>query len=397
MGACSVRGGLLTNGGATAAGTKTLPRVRIQSLDWARGWMLVASVSVNSWILMPAWFNHSPWFGVHPIDFIFPMFVTLAGVGLAFANGRKLRVKATIRRFVVLMVAGLLYNAVTEWKLDVLSWRVTGVLQLYAVVIVLISLMHLVTRTWQGWAAITVLLTLIDTSVLSLYARACPGGVLTPECNPSGALDTWLFGASHIYRLGGSGHDPEGLIVILGAMVSTSAGVTVGHLLRRWSAKSQETGAGPATSVVPMLAASIGFFLLSLLSRYTIPVLLGVYLPTMKRLWTPTFALSIAAGVTVLLLAGHLLLDRRSVPKVVENLSYPFVSLGRNSLLVYFGSHVLVSLLSRSFTGEPSVAVRFIDAFPTPAVGQVVFTALSLAFWIVLAMYLHRKKIYIRA
>ena len=190
------------------------PKVRIQSLDWARGWMLVVSISVNSWILMPSWFDHAPWLGVHPIDLVFPVFVTLAGVGLAFANGRGFVPKVALRRFVVLMLAGLVYNAVVEWKVDVFTWRVTGVLQLYAVVIAVISLMHLVTRTWKGWAVITALLTVADTSVLSIYARSCPAGVLTRACNPSGALDSWLFGTDHVYQLGAAGHDPEGLVAI---------------------------------------------------------------------------------------------------------------------------------------------------------------------------------------
>ncbi len=66
-------------------------KIRILSLDWARGWMLIASVSVNAWVLMPGWFDHAPWFGVHPVDLIFPIFVTLSGVGLAFANGNQVR------------------------------------------------------------------------------------------------------------------------------------------------------------------------------------------------------------------------------------------------------------------------------------------------------------------
>ena len=358
--------------------------------------MLVASVSVNSWVLMPRWFNHAPWFSVHPIDIIFPVFVTLSGVGLAFANGRQVRFGPTVRRFVVLMVLGLAYNAVTEWTFDLSVWRVTGVLQLYAVVIAAVSLMHLVTKTWQGWALITVLLSLSQTAVLSIYGSTCPAGVLTPQCNPSGAVDTFLFGANHMYRLGASGHDPEGIAVIFGAMLSAAAGATVGHLLRDWVAKTRATGVGPVASVGPMLAAAGGFVVLSVVNKFTLPVLLGTYLPTMKRLWTAPFALSIAAGTTLVLLFGHLLLDRAKTSKFVEVTAYPLLALGRNSLLVYFGSHVLMSLASRSFGGKEPLARWFIYLFPTPGLGQVFLTAAALTFWVGLAVFLHKREIYIK-
>ena len=116
----------------SAAAHKSASR-RIASLDWARGIMLVASVLSNSLIAPPKWFDHARWSGIHPIDIIFPMFVTLSGCGLAFAMHRRVKPGPLARRFAVLMLVGLAYNAVMAWSLDVATWRVTGVLQLYAV------------------------------------------------------------------------------------------------------------------------------------------------------------------------------------------------------------------------------------------------------------------------
>ena len=179
--------------------------------------------------------------------------------------------------------------------------------------------------------------------------------------------------------------------------MSASAGVTVGHMLRDWVGRARVADASPTLSVRPLSLAALGFLALGTLSRYTVPVLLGVYLPTMKRLWTPTFALGVAAATTLFLLLSHLLLDRRNVSTQLQKLSYPLVSLGRNSLLVYFGSHVLVSLLRRSFGGSAPLATAFISVFPSAVLGQVVFTALLLTFWFSLAVYLHCRKIYIKA
>lgn len=372
-------------------------RKRIASLDWARGWMLIASVTVNSLLVTPAWLDHARWDGVHPIDAIFPMFVTLSGCGLAFAMTRSVKVGPLLRRVAVLLIAGLLYNAIMAWSLDLSTWRVTGVLQLYAVLVALVGLLHLVTRTWQGWLAITATVALAHSLLLTSYATICPAGVLTRECNPSGPIDTAVFTASHIYRLGTAGHDPEGIVVMLGALVSASAGATMGHLLLATRRKGLARGAGPEAAIAPMLLVAAGFVAMALLLLYTLPIALGVQLPIMKRLWTAPFALSIAAGTALLLLLGHLLLDRARVPRFVEVSSYPLLALGRNSLLVYFGSHVLMSLLVRPVGASgTSIADRVTPLLDAVGPPQLLWTLLLLAFWIGLATLLHRHRIYLR-
>ena len=368
---------------------------RIASLDWARGWMLIASVSVNSLIVTPVWFGHAPWDGVHPIDAIFPIFVTLSGCGLAFAMARTVKVVPLLRRVAVLLVLGLVYNAIVEWSLDVFTWRITGVLQLYAVLVAVIGLMHLVTKTWRGWAVITMILALAHTTLLTIFATRCPAGVLTRACNPSGPLDSLVFGA-HMYASGAAGHDPEGLVAILGALISASAGATAGHLLLAARRRGIQTGLGPRAAVAPLLLATAGMLVLAGVTLTALPIALGVELPVMKRLWTAPFALAIAAGTVVVLLLGHLLLDRASVSRPVMLTAYPLLALGRNSLLVYFGSHILTSLLNHPAPDGVPISVHIADAITLVGSPQVTWTALLLALWIVLAMVLHRYRIYLR-
>ena len=112
-------------------------RARIASLDAARGLMLLWSVTSVSLLAAPTWYEHAPWAGVHPVDLVFPVFVTLSGCGLAFANRRRTPVGPLVRRIVVLLAFGLLYNTVvamsskggSPWP----GWghlRLTGVLHL---------------------------------------------------------------------------------------------------------------------------------------------------------------------------------------------------------------------------------------------------------------------------
>lgn len=371
------------------------PGPRIASLDLVRGWMLVASVAVNSLLVTPAWVGHADWDGVHPVDLIFPVFVTLSGCGLAFALARTVKVGPLLRRVAVLFVLGLAYNAIVEWNLDVFTWRVTGVLQLYAVLVALVGLLHLVTKTWKGWAIITVLLALAHTTLLTVYATTCPAGVLTRVCNPSGPLDGLLFGA-HMYTQGVAGHDAEGVVAILGALVSAAAGATLGHLMLAIRRRAVARGRGPASSIAPMLGMSGAFVVLAVAILVTVPIILGVQLPIMKRLWTAPFALLIAALTGVLLVVGHLLVDRSPVPRAVEIASYPLLALGRNSLLVYFGSHILTSLLRHPAPDGIPIAQHIADAVGVFGAPQLSFTLLLLLFWTGLAVVLHRHKIYVR-
>ncbi len=355
--------------------------------------MLVVSVSVDSLVLVdvPTWFNHAKWAGVGVVDLVFPTFVTLTGCGLGFAMHRRTDVRSLGRRILVLVAVGLLYNALVlnSWVPD--TWRFTGVLQLYAVVVLVLALLHLVTRDWRGWALLTVLLAAASTVVLTLSARDCPGRTLTPECNPSGVVDLAWLGPGHMYAGGVLGHDPEGLVAILGALVSASAGVTLGHLLL----------ARPGRSALPGLALALGAAGLAWACSVVPQALAGVDLPTMKRLWTPPFGLSVAAGVLVVLLMAHLLLDRPRNPAVVRGAVWPLIALGRNSLLVYFGSHVAMALLTRSVDAQGvDLPTRIADGITRASSltghEQLAFSVAAVLAWTLVAAVLHRFRIYLR-
>lgn len=324
--------------------TRTRPSTRIVALDWLRGIMLVASVTINSMVLAPASVHHSPWDGVNLEDVIFPIFVTLSGCGLAFALSRRTDWLRFGRRVLVLVLLGLGYNWVVDGTQSLADLRLTGVLQLYAAVVLLAALGHQVTRSWRGWLAWTAFYALTYSALLMWWSTRCPDTTLTRECNPSGVVDGAVFG-THMYAGGLLGHDPEGLVAVFGSMVSVAAGATVGHLLLSIHRRGADV---PARRYVgPLVLLGLGFLAAAwLLPR--IADLLGTDLPTMKRLWTPPFALAIAGGVAVAMAVAHVVTRAlESRPVLDPAFLYWLVALGRNSLLVYFGSHVLSSLLRR--------------------------------------------------
>ncbi|PPK93535.1 putative acyltransferase [Kineococcus xinjiangensis] len=389
--------------GAASGGTTTTGPARITSLDWVRGWMLVASVAVNSLWWAPEWFEHAHWAGVHPVDLVFPVFVALSGCGLALAMHRRVQVRPMLRRVLVLLAVGLLYNAVTTHGLDTRSWdpatwRLPGVLQLYAVLVTLVALGHLLTRTWRGWALLTAAAATAHTALLAGWAAGCPGGELTRECNPSGGVDTAVFGAAHVYAAGQAGHDPEGLVAIGGALVSAAAGATTGHLLLARRA-ARPPGRGPGTAVLPVLGLAAALLAAAVLTSQAPAWLGAAEVPAMKRLWTAPFALGVGAGVALALLAGHLLLDRARTGAALRASAWPLVALGRNSLLVYFGSHVVMALLLERPEGAPdgpSTAERAANAVAVAGHPQATWTVLAVLAWTALACLLHSRRLYLR-
>ena len=362
-------------------------RTRRMSLDVARGLMLVASVAVNAWFLAPDRLRHAAWDSVMPVDLIFPVFVTLSGCGLAFAYGRHVPVQPTVRRFLILLAAGFAYNAhnqyLTSRSLDLDIFRVTGVLQLYAVLVLLVALLHLVARSWWQWLLITAALATACTAVLHRFAMGCAEGALTPDCNPSGAVDPVVFGVQHIYSAGARGHDPEGLVVVAGALVSAAAGATIGHVL------STRSGLSGRRALLVLAGVVVCFVLGAHLS--------GELVPAMKRLWTPPFALLTAAGVAAVLAVLHVVLDARRPRRWVRAVAYPLVALGRNSLLVYFGSHVLMLtlVLSVSPSGE-SWALTLARAVGGGPDRLWPFIVASVVAWTAAASLLHSRRIYLR-
>lgn len=367
---------------------------RIAALDWARGWMLVASVGVNSAFLSFAPLQHHPWAGIRPIDLIFPLFVTLAGCGTAFAFRRRVQFGGVLRRSLVLIALGLVYNALTTWTFDISQLRIPGVLQLYGVIVIVMALLHLVTRSWRGWLVITTLIAIAHSAVLSIFGLNCAADLLTRECNPSGPLDAAVFGAAHIYQSGLAGHDPEGLLAIFGALVSASAGATIGHLLLQTRREHVDwTRRLPAFST-PLLV-TVGVFVALAFVCLVVPDLLGgAPVPAMKRLWTAPFALAVAALAAALLWLGELAMPAKGRPR--DHLWNPIISLGRNSLLVYFGSHLAMALLARPLGDGPSILELITSRLGPPLVAQVVWSAVWLVAWVALAIVLNRFKIYVK-
>ncbi len=370
-------------GTSEASAPSAGPPGRITSLDWVRGLMLCWSITSAAWLApRPEPLQHAAWLGVHAEDMIFPLFVTLSGCGLAFAYRNRVGWAATLRRSLVLLVIGLLFPVIETGSADPATLKWTGPLQVYAVLVLVVGLLHLVAHGPATWAGITLATASAQAWFLHAWQQRCPGGALTPACNPSRTVDPLWLGTAHMYHHGTYGHDPEGAVAILGAFVVASVGVTAGHLMLRHRGNLR----GPV--------ATLGWAAVCLSAA----VAAAQFLPAFKRLWTTPFALGVAALGVVALALGTALLDLPAGScwqRLRTRAALPWVAMGRNSLLLYFGSHIVCEVLVLR-GGDPSWATRFSETIAVAGHPRATFWAVMLLGWAGVAWLLHRRRIYLR-
>ncbi len=362
--------------------------------------MLIVSVGVNSWVVMPSWFDHAKWIGIHPLDWVFPTFVALSGCGMAFANAKRVRPRPVIQRALILFGVGLVYNWVdagATFPPSLSTARVPGVLQLYAFVVLVIAGLHVFVKGWKNWAVVTLILALADSALIAIWGSTCAAGHITPTCNPSHTIDFAVFGAPHLLAAGTFGYDPEGLIGVFGALVSASIGATVGHVLL---AGRTDKARWRASLIVAALA----------LCGLALAKLLGSAVPGFKNQWTAPFALLVSSVAALLLAAAHLVVDRRGGAHpswrrngfefagigLAKGVQWPLVALGRNSLVVYFGSHALTAFLFTHGGLKTPWMVQLEHHVTVMGHPQAAVTLLLEALWISLACVLHWRRIYLR-
>jgi predicted acyltransferase len=287
---------------------------------------------------------HAEWVGLHVADVVFPAFLLLVGVSLAFALSRPARVaeraRALARRTVALVAIGLVFNAWSSTDpTDLAHLRLPGVLQRIAVAGLLGAVVVLAARGRVVAVAAVTLVVLVGFGfALDHVHPSCPTPSPLAEraCTWPGETDVHVLGAGHTYLLGRAGPDPEGVVSTAGATATVLIGWLVGEALRRERSWRVLSGLGAASVAAAGVAAVWG-------------------MPVIKRLWTPTFVLTTAAVTIValgLLVALADVDDGRSpaLRRAGRAVLWPAETLGRNALVVYVGQHLLGTAMDRTTT-----------------------------------------------
>ncbi|MBJ7517499.1 MAG: DUF1624 domain-containing protein [Stenotrophomonas sp.] len=353
---------------STAAGA------RLASIDALRGITVAAMLLVNNpgdWSHVHAPLLHAAWHGCTPTDLVFPFFLFLVGVSMAFsvvpramsAVARPALARGVLTRALRILVAGLLLHALAWWLLELPHYRLWGVLQRIAVCAALVGLLAVYVRQRLQWAALAVLLV--------GYAGILLGAdTLAPLLNPVSRLDTALF-APWIYQYDaatGLGHDPEGLASTLGALATTLLGLLAGQMLR--AGQTLRLAIGGALLLAIGLAAA-------------------AWLPLNKNLWTPPYVLWTGGLAIIALLAAHWLVDQHGWPALGRRF-------GVNAITVYLGASVLSVLLGASGLWQAAWNAAA-GAMPARlATASLLVAVAFVAAWWAVAWWLDTRRIYLK-
>jgi len=394
-----------------------------------------------------AFFDHSKWNGLTVADLVFPWFVFLQGCSMAisFESERKkgssqlqLATKTIIRAAKLFCIGLFLNNGV-----NLQEWRVPGVLQYFAMSYLVVGLLETFLHPSQlyetyneekekksrnvetlldaldvdirpylvQWAVMIILAVVyICLQSFMVLDEGCPAGYIGAGgladngkyfglgCT-GGAhrkLDGIIFGFHHVYHYNDDNgvprssatcddvyhcdvHDPEGFLGSLSAMWMCWLGLQAGRVLVNY----KHLALGPKG-----IKATHRPFLNRWLTWSFILCLLGGILcgfkkeggpiPVNKNLWSPSM---------VLILSGFAFFNLSFFYTIVDVYKLwsgaPFMFMGSNSILIYFGSE--------SFDSNLPFKV-FLGDGPTNHAAQLASNIIGVTSWIAVARYAYLKE-----
>jgi predicted acyltransferase len=385
---------------------------RLVSLDAFRGITIAAMLVVNnpgSWSAIYPPLRHAEWHGWTPTDLIFPFFLFIVGVAIAFSLGgrlgrgdsrRQLMLKATMRA-AILFALGLLLHGFPGYDLS--SIRVMGVLQRIAVAYFAAS--AIVIGTWKsaeatGWkpqaiwtGALLVGYWLLMTLV---PVQGSGAGVLEPGRDLGAYLDRTIFGTQHLWAQSKT-WDPEGLLSTLPAIATVLTGVLTGHWIRtgasaRGAAVRQSRARGdPEILVGLFLAANAGLFAGWAWSAF---------FPINKSLWTSSYVLFTSGFAIHVLAMCYWLIDVRRW----RAWATPFVVFGMNAIAAFWLSSLGARILGLVRIGAAGDEValktwlleRLFAPWLPPVDASLAFALSYTLFWLAAMWLLYRQRIFIK-
>jgi predicted acyltransferase len=336
---------------------------RLVSLDVFRGISIALMIIVNNpWYTAYPVLQHAAWNGLTLADVVFPAFIFIVGVSIAFSFSKKSKrglstgkvVFSIIRRTIILFLLGLFVNGFPYYDPNTL--RITGVLQRIAVCYFVCSLVFLFMKNRER-----IILTLAVPLV-------CWGLVSLSLPN----IDVLLLGSSHVYAY--TAIDPEGIISTFSAIGTCLIGVLVGQYIL----EKGHTNALRGSVKYGLLALVIGLFW-------------NLVFPVNKMIWSSSYV-ALTGGLNILVLTACLyIIDVRNK----KWWTTPFVILGMNAIFVYVFSEI-VSLALIHFSNIQPLIYGWYSSFVSPENASLFYAITFLGFCWIIPTMLYRKRIFLK-
>jgi predicted acyltransferase len=305
----------------TQTSAEQLPAAqRLISLDAFRGATMALMILVNN----PggpdtyAPLEHAEWHGWTPTDVVFPSFLWIVGLAMTLSLGRRLAAGVSrsrlfaqiLRRSLILYVLGLIVYVYPGFNFH--TQRLLGAGAIY------------LTTRLRG--QIIWIVALLASYWLMMAFIPVPGygaGRLDVDGNFAHYIDRIVLG-SHNYHWTKT-WDPEGIVSTLPAIATALFGIMAGHILRMARSLAERTTWLFMTGNL-LIAAGL---------------IVNVWLPINKKLWTDSFSLFMAGLDFVMFAIMLWCVDGVGYKRV----SKPLVIMGMNAIGIYMASEVLAETL----------------------------------------------------
>ncbi|MDQ5858679.1 MAG: DUF5009 domain-containing protein [Acidobacteriota bacterium] len=331
---------------------------------------------------------HAEWHGWTPTDTIFPFFLFIVGVSMAFsfagrtaggASRRRLFFHA-LRRGAIIFGLGLALNVLSFFVFHRDHLRIPGVLQRIGIVFILSAAVFLGFGR-KGVLAVTLALLLGYWALMALVPVPGYGaGRLDRDGNLASYVDRLVLGA-HTWK---PGWDPEGPLSTIPAVATTLLGALAGEWLRTASLRHKLVGL-VAGGLLPLGAGALW----------------QRVFPLNKNLWTSSYALFMS-GLAALFLALTLeIVDRRGW----KGWARPFEWLGRNPIAAFvastLGTILMLAVKLPNPGGKPrslyaTIYRTVFDRFTDPRLGSLLFALAYLALWMAVFGLLYRRRVFLK-
>lgn len=371
------------------------PSTRLTSLDVFRGIAITGMILVNKAGLADQVYrplSHSDWNGCTLTDLVFPCFLFIVGVAIAFSLAKYTegdRVGGSVywrigRRCCFLFALGLLLNGFPTYNFSTI--RIMGVLQRISLAYLLAALAVLNLPRRGQWLLAALLLVGYWAMMSFVPVPVYGAGDLTRAGNLGAYIDRLIIGTQHLYRSDSfnSMGDPEGLFGTLPAVVTVLAGYFSGEWLRTQPVKSR-TSLGLVLFGIGCLGAGWAW---------------GWVFPINKKLWTSSYVLFTAGWALLLLAICYELVEVRRFRRWGK----PFEVMGLNAIFVFIASVLAIKILKNTYVGTggraPDTYTWIYEHFFLPWAGvkngSLLFATVTVLFWWIILYGMYRQRWFVK-
>lgn len=364
---------------------------RLLSLDVFRGVTIASMVLVNnpgSWEHIYPPLEHAEWHGWTFTDTVFPFFLWIVGVAMTLSFARRVengdnRGKLflhVLRRAAILFAIGIFLAGFPYFP-----WyriRYLGVLPRIAICYLMAGGVFLLFKI-RGIIGITLAL-LVSYWLLMAFmpVPGCATGSLSKDCNFARYVDGLVL-TGHMWSQT-KVWDPEGIVSTIPAIATTLFGVLAGYVLRGTRASAAECAAWLFVGGNALIAAGL---------------IMNVWLPINKNLWTSSYAVFMAGLATVVFAVCYWLVDGCRYQDRYQRWAKPFAIYGMNAIAVFVLSGLVGRLMGLIKIGGQSLHGFVFSCFEplaSPVNASLWFAVANVLFFFAFAYVLYRRKWFLR-